>query len=316
MEIQTINEILYNIGLLINSYDLKNLETHILKKEVKTRKISSPSKNKSYVSIYFEEPEIIKKIIFEWLIENNLFINNLLKELNIILKDEQKKELVIELKKLEIVNLKELKKEIRIWWNKIPKNVEQILNEIKLLALSEKEEKSLYDFLCKQTGLKKEELMNNTYNTIKIIKYVQRWIKTLSNCYGSIIIYNLDDVGTSIVDIGHDGKEEIKLDFNEEFEIFFEKCLKLIDYDRKRVKGLYDPLSPNAWKHDFLEYGEIYYFGPLEVPEVVLKWLHELIRNSQYSDNFFISGDYDLLERKITKRKEEILDRSFEKIVL
>lgn len=316
MEIQTINEILYNIGLLINSYDLKNLETHILKKEVKTRKISSPSKNKSYVSIYFEEPEIIKKIIFEWLIENNLFINNLLKELNIILKDEQKKELVIELKKLEIVNLKELKKEIRIWWNKIPKNVEQILNEIKLLALSEKEEKSLYDFLCKQTGLKKEELMNNTYNTIKIIKYVQRWIKTLPNCYGSIIIYNLDDVGTSIVDIGHDGKEEIKLDFNEEFEIFFEKCLKLIDYDRKRVKGLYDPLSPNAWKHDFLEYGEIYYFGPLEVPEVVLKWLHELIRNSQYSDNFFISGDYDLLERKITKRKEEILDRSFEKIVL
>ena len=316
MEIQTINEILYNIGLLINSYDLKNLETHILKKEVKTRKISSPSKNKSYVSIYFEEPEIIKKIIFEWLIENNLFINNLLKELNIILKDEQKKELVIELKKLEIVNLKELKKEIRIWWNKIPKNVEQILNEIKLLALSEKEEKSLYDFICKQTGLKKEELMNNTYNTIKIIKYVQRWIKTLPNCYGSIIIYNLDDVGTSIVDIGHDGKEEIKLDFNEEFEIFFEKCLKLIDYDRKRVKGLYDPLSPNAWKHDFLEYGEIYYFGPLEVPEVVLKWLHELIRNSQYSDNFFISGDYDLLERKITKRKEEILDRSFEKIVL
>ena len=316
MEIQTINEILYNIGLLINSYDLKNLETHILKKEVKTRKISSPSKNKSYVSIYFEEPEIIKKIIFEWLIENNLFINNLLKELNIILKDEQKKELVIELKKLEIVNLKELKKEIRIWWNKIPKNVEQILNEIKLLALSEKEEKSLYDFLCKQTGLKKEELMNNTYNTIKIIKYVQRWIKTLPNCYGSIIIYNLDDVGTSIVDIGHDGKEEIKLDFNEEFEIFFEKCLKLIDYDRKRVKGLYDPLSPNAWKHDFLEYGEIYYFGPLEVPEVVLKWLQELIRNSQYSDNFFISGDYDLLERKITKRKEEILDRSFEKIVL
>ena len=316
MEIQTINEILYNIGLLINSYDLKNLETHILKKEVKTRKISSPSKNKSYVSIYFEEPEIIKKIIFEWLIENNLFMNNLLKELNIILKDEQKKELVIELKKLEIVNLKELKKEIRIWWNKIPKNVEQILNEIKLLALSEKEEKSLYDFICKQTGLKKEELMNNTYNTIKIIKYVQRWIKTLPNCYGSIIIYNLDDVGTSIVDIGHDGKEEIKLDFNEEFEIFFEKCLKLIDYDRKRVKGLYDPLSPNAWKHDFLEYGEIYYFGPLEVPEVVLKWLHELIRNSQYSDNFFISGDYDLLERKITKRKEEILDRSFEKIVL
>ena len=322
MDIQTLNEILFNCGLLLNSFCLKNLENFILKRNVKTRKVNSPSKhtlntsNTSFTSIYYEEPELIKRIIFEWIIENELFMKDIIKDLNIILMDNQENELINELKRVEIKSIRELREEIKKWWQRIPKNIFQILKEIKLIYLSENEEKSLYNYLIKQTGLSKEVLLKQTYNTGKIIKFVQRWIRTLPNCYGSIIIYNLDDVGTTYVELGYDKKEEIKINFNEDFENFFEKTLKLIDYDRKRVNGLYDPLSPNTWKHDFLEYGEIFYFGPLEVPQVVLKWLNELLKNSVYKDNFFISNDYDLLEKKINKRKEELLEKSFEKLLL
>ena len=54
-----------------------------------------------------------------------------------------------------------------------------------------------------------------------------------------------------IVDGKVDFMDDPRLD---EFENFLEKTLRMIDYDRSRVKGLFDPLSTNAWKHDFLEF--------------------------------------------------------------